>query len=65
MSLQLPVPAFDFANDAYTEEQMQAYGQECRAAALEEAAQVCESQNQGWHSDDAALIAHQIRSLKP
>ena len=27
----LPVPAFDFANDAYTEEQMQAYGQACRA----------------------------------
>lgn len=25
----LPVPAFDFANDAYTEEQMQAYGQQC------------------------------------
>jgi len=45
-------------------EEIVAYGQACREAALEEAAQICESQNQGWHSDDAALIAHQIRSLK-
>ena len=50
--------------DCYTPDQMQAYGQQCRSEALEEAAQVCESENQGWHCNAAAVAATKIRILK-
>lgn len=45
-------------------EQIKAYGQQCRAAALEEAALICESENEGWHSDANAAAAQKIRRLK-
>ena len=35
-----------------------------RAAALEEAAKLFETKNQGWHSDADAASAELIRSLK-
>ena len=46
----------------YTAEQMQAYGQACRAAALEEAAKVCDERANG--ENDAQYCADRIRSLK-
>ena len=70
MSLpNLPIPealgVWGYARPtSYTAEQLQAYGQQCRDAALEEAAQVCESENQGWHCNAAAVAATKIRSLK-
>ena len=48
----------------YTAEQMQAHYQAGREAALEEAARVCESENQGWHCNAAAVAATKIRSLR-
>jgi hypothetical protein len=49
----------------YTEVQMQAYGQACRDAAIEEAAKVCdEQQKDGECPERAAYCAEAIRSLK-
>ena len=46
----------------YLKEQMQAYGQACRAAALEDAAQCAESAFR--YAKDGYQIADEIRSLK-
>ena len=48
--------------NGYTAEQMQAYGQACRAAALEEAAMAAE--NGFKYALDGYQIADKIRSLK-
>ena len=55
MSLPLPegyepheLPA-DYTGPLWIESQMQAYGQACRAAALEEAAEVCS--NEQWRNE--------------
>jgi hypothetical protein len=56
--------------DLFTEGQMQAYGQQCRDAALEEAAKVCDAAVKYYHphfpeSSGAALhLGTTIRSLK-
>lgn len=46
----------------YTAEQVQAYGQQCREAALEETAKVCDERANG--ENDAQYCADRIRSLK-
>ncbi len=45
---------------------VQAYGQQCRAAALEEAANVCEKHSGQWTTSKATArnAAYEIRSLK-
>ena len=59
-----PFPAGYIAQTEYfyTAEQMQAYGQACRAAALEEAAMAAE--NGFKYALDGCQIADKIRSLK-
>ena len=67
MSLPLPQPVHHIMADAkcigyFSAEQMQAYGQACREAALEEAAMAAED---GFKYDlNGYQIADKIRSLK-
>ena len=64
-------------NPYYTADQMQAYGEACRKAALEEAAKVCEAYEElglfehghttmygGVRADAACGLAKEIRRLK-
>ena len=73
--MSLPPPEHEDHVDArfkrhncYTAEQMQAYGQVCRAAALEEAAQVCshKAETKRLYLNEAHYLecAEAIRSLK-
>ena len=48
---------------AYTAEQMQAYGQQCRAAALEEAAVGLEEGDVSTFKDDAYMLAYTTHLL--
>ena len=58
----------NYMNDSYTAEQMQAYGQACREAALEEAAKVCshkaETKRLFLNESHYLECAEAIRSLK-
>ena len=57
------------ATGILTEAKVKAYGQECREAALEEAAQICRlladcEENTTGYRNGAAWCAEKIRSLK-
>ena len=65
----LPEPAYRRLSDLqsgiddwYSPNQLQAYGQQCRAEALEEAAKVCDERANG--ENDAQYCADRIRSMK-
>ena len=60
----LPSPQVSYAKCswAYTAEQMQAYGQACREAALDKAAQVCDAYR--GTALGLADCANEIRKLK-
>jgi hypothetical protein len=65
--MRFPVVTTINSDSGYTKAQIQAYGQQCRAEALEEAAQVCESL--ACTDDHAATVtrlecAEKIRSMK-
>ena len=73
--MSLPPPEHEDHVDArfkrhncYTAEQMQSYGQQCREAALEEAAQVCshKAETKRLYLNEAHYLecAEAIRSLK-
>ena len=62
------VECVEVATRFYKAEQMQAYGQQCRAAAVEEAAQVCshkaETKRMFLNESHYLECAEAIRSLK-
>ena len=67
--MSLPPPPKELARFVETSalhcalnDMVQAYGQQCREAALEEAAQVCDERANG--ENDAQYCADRIRSLK-
>ena len=52
-------PAERVSNTMFTEAQMQAYGQQCREAALEEVANICED-----HYGEDFRLTEEIRAMK-
>jgi hypothetical protein len=53
---------WDYRGNIFIEAQIRAYGQQCRDAALDEAAQFCDERANG--ENDAQWCADAIRSLK-